>query len=38
MFTATRHRGPMWFLTVRQLGKLSANGAILRPVLNTEQS
>ena len=31
MFTATRHRGPMEFLTVRQLG---ANYAIPRPVLN----
>ena len=30
-----RHRGSMGFLTVRQLGKLCANGAIPRPVLNT---
>ena len=35
MFTATRHSGPMGFLTVRQLGKLCANGAIPRPLLNT---
>ena len=35
VFTATRHRGPMGFLTVRQLGKLCANGAILWPVSNT---
>ena len=32
MFTATRQRGPMEFLTVRQLG---ANDAIPRPVLNS---
>ena len=31
----TRHRGPMGFLTVRQLGKLCTNGAIPPPVLNT---
>ena len=35
MFTATRHRGSMEFFTVRQLGKLCANGAIPRLVLNT---
>ena len=29
---ATGHRGSMGFLTVRQLGKLCANGAIPRPV------
>ena len=34
-FTAMRHRGPMGFLTVRQLGKSCAYGAISRPVLNT---
>ena len=32
MFTDTRHRGSMGFLTVRQLGKLCAHGAIPRPV------
>ena len=34
MFPATRHRGPLGFLTVRQLGELCANGAITQPVLN----